>query len=165
MEYTEEFLDENQLKESIKKEVNTVDVNLEDYKDIHENQKLQTKLNFFENSTDSNIAKKPNNFSNNNVVNSVIIDKKLNKDDLQTINSNNYKPNPLDRIPRDISSNNIQKLNSIFDKYKGSLNTNNTKAPVENKKSINHFKNQENIFSFDKNNKYNNGDSDNNYGK
>lgn len=162
MEYSEEFIDENNLKESIKPEILENDVNLEDYKDIHENQKLQTKLNFFENSIDSTIAKKPQGFTSNNVVNSFVIDKK-DKENLQSINANNnYKSNPMDRIPRDISSNNIQKLNSIFDKYKGSLNSQNInnnnnnninmKSTIEDKKSKNLSKNHlENIFSFEVN--------------
>lgn len=139
------------------------DINLEDYRDIHEHQKLQTKLNFFENSIDSTIVKKPQGFKSNNVVNSIVLDKK-DKDNLQTINSNNYKSNPLDRIPRDISSNNIQKLNSIFDKYKGSLNSqtninNDKKNPTENKKSNNLSKNHENVFSFEVNQNSNNKDT------
>lgn len=113
-------------------------------------------MNFFENSVDSTIVKKPQGFINNNVVNSIVLDKK-DKENLQTINSNNYKSNPLDRIPRDISSNNIQKLNSIFDKYKGSLNSQNNvknsikKNIIEDKNSNNLYKNQQNIFSFELN--------------
>jgi hypothetical protein len=166
MEYSEEFIDENNLKESIKPELLENDVDLDDYKDIHEHQKLQTKLNFFENSIDSTIAKKPQGFTSNNVVNSFVIDKK-NKENLQSINANNnYKSNPMDRIPRDISSNNIQKLNSIFDKYKGSLNSQNInnnnngnginnkinkKSSIEDNKQSRNLsnKNHENIFSFE----------------
>jgi len=141
---------------------------LDDYKDIHEHQKLQTKLNFFENSIDSTIVKKPQGFISNNVINSIAIDK-INKDNLQSINANNnYKSNPMDRIPRDISSNNIQKLNSIFDKYKGSLNYHNDNN--RNKKSANEYKQshdlsknqQENIFSFEVNKNSSNKDTINN---
>lgn len=142
------------MKESIKQELLENDVDLAEYQDIHENQKLQTKLNFFENSIDSTIAKKPQGSATNNVVNSIII-KNNNKDNFQGINTLNYKSNPMDRIPRDISSNNIQKLNSIFDKYKGSLNAknNNTKDDfIEDKKDNNYsINNRENIFSFEVN--------------
>jgi len=150
MEYSEEFIDENHLKDSIKPEVLDNDVDLEDYKDIHENQKLQTKLNFFENSIDSTLVKKAEGFTSNNVINSIVVDKKE-KENLLAINSANYKPNPLDRIPRDISSNNIQKLNNIFDKYKGSLNSQNytNKNTIEDIISNDLSKNRENIFSFE----------------
>jgi len=149
MEYSEEFIGEKELKESIKKEVVENEINLEDYKDIHENQKFQTKLNFFENSIDSSIIIKPQKTSNNNVVNSIVIEKK-NKNDF--LNQNNFKPNPADRIPRDISNNNIEKLNSIFDKYKGALNSNTNKNTLEDKK---HLNNKENIFSSDNSNNHN----------
>ncbi len=94
---------------------------MEDYKDIHDNQKLQSKLNFFENSIDSTLVKKPEKSGSNNVVNSVVIDKNP-RSDLQSLNSN-YKSNPSDRKPRDISNNNINKINSIFEKYKGKINS------------------------------------------
>lgn len=98
---------------------------MEDYKDIHENQKFQTKLNFFENSVDSTIQKKSEKNFHHNVVNSY---KKGEKNDLEGIGINvnsNFKSNPHFRKPRDISNNNIERLNNVYDKYKMKIDSKN----------------------------------------
>jgi hypothetical protein len=154
-------MDDNEIKNSIKieekenEEINKI--NLDDYKDIYENQKLQTKLNFFENSVDdSKIGKKSQkNFLNNNIVNSFKKDERNNKNNLQnleTLNINsNFKSNPHFRKPRDISDNNIDKLNSVYDKYKmkiGNKNdgTNNISNKIEKNYNKNIFQKEKNYF-------------------
>jgi hypothetical protein len=68
---------------------------LEEFKEIHEVEKFQSKVNFFENSVDL-----------------------LKKQDSKHIVNNIYRPDPKDRIPREISANNINKMNNLYDKYK-----------------------------------------------
>jgi hypothetical protein len=89
-------MNESDIEHSLQKETleNENNLNLEDYKDIYENQKFQTKLNFFENSADSTIRKKS--------------EKKI-MENINVISS---------RKPIIISNNKIDKLNNVYDKYK-----------------------------------------------
>ncbi len=93
-EYSETFHQEDEIGEDEiidNKEI----INLDEFKEIHEHQKLQTKVNFFESSSEINT---------------------LPKMDYKHI-VNPYKIDQKDRLPRDISSNNINKLNSLYEKY------------------------------------------------
>jgi hypothetical protein len=71
-------------------------IDLDEFKEIHEVDKFQSKVNFFENSVDTEIKK----LNSGHIVNNI------------------YRPDPKDRIPREISANNISKMNNLYDKYK-----------------------------------------------
>jgi hypothetical protein len=90
-EYSETFHQE----EEIGDEVDNKDLNLDEFKEIHEQQKLQTKVNFFDSSSNMDVYVKP--------------------DPKHIVNR--YKIDQKDRLPRDISTNNINKLNSLYEKY------------------------------------------------
>jgi hypothetical protein len=89
-------MNDSDIENSLQKKTldNENNLNLEDYKDIYENQKFQTKLNFFENSVDSTIGKKS--------------EKKI----IENVNEINL------RKPKITSNNNLEKLNNFYDKYK-----------------------------------------------
>jgi hypothetical protein len=113
-ESNEEEENEKQYKESFHTEKKiefeqNEQIDLNDYKEIHETQKLQTKVNFFESSLDNyEITKKS---QVKHVVNNI---NQVNQIPMA-------KPDPKYRLPRDITANNIYKLNDIYDKYKKNL--------------------------------------------
>jgi hypothetical protein len=121
---------ENEI-EDLKVE-NIPEVNLEDFKEIHENQKLQTKVNFFENSEDNYEIKK-------NDIKHVVSGEDKIKIPTAT------KLDPKDRIPRDITANNISKINDIYNKYtnlqKQNLNNIANDEDTQFMESINNFNN------------------------
>jgi hypothetical protein len=88
-EYEETFTEVEEV--DVRKE----HIDLEEFKEIHEVENFQSKVNFFENSVDTEIKKV----------------------DSKHIINNIYRPDPKDRIPREISANNINKMNNLYDKY------------------------------------------------
>jgi hypothetical protein len=118
------------------------EINLDDYKEIHdtEKEKFQTKVNFFETSEDNYVVNQKSQIQH--VVNLNPIKIVNNQEQpLPTM----YKPDPKDRLPRDITANNINKLNQIYDKYninkKQNKNTFNDEESGDFMESINNFNN------------------------
>jgi hypothetical protein len=132
--------------------------NLNDFKELIENNKLQSQVNFFDTSDDNyNIIKRDNkHVVNANIELENLTNNLKNKKDYPTPIPVN-KPDPKDRMPRDITKNNINKMNNIYEKYSNVLKKQSNTNYVPNNhleddsgdfmQSINNFNNNLRPFS------------------
>ena len=109
--YENEFTIDNEILKNLEEgeKKNTI-INLDDYKEIHESQQIQNKLNFFEDNNDDNNKKKKKNFSkqnsdiNNSLKDSVLVNDSYGDNIINELN--NFR-----RIALDDSSINQNKNN------------------------------------------------------
>ena len=142
-EYSETFNNEEEFTH-IEKKDKVEEINLEDYKEIHEKEKFESQVNFFENSRDN--YDMLNKINKNHVVN---LTEKSDIGNTQGVlqDIKPYARDPKERVSRNITTFNRNKINSLYDKYNEIKNKLKDEKEVISKKDASQFLDSLNNFN------------------